>query len=373
MMQFTPLSPSPSVAPRAQLCWDIFCQVIDNFGDVGVCWRTATELVERGQTVRLWMDDSSALQWMAPLPWPERLSIHPWPAQAGDVPTLVGDVVVEAFGCEIPAPFVQAIARKAQQGQPPAWINLEYLSAEEYVERCHRLPSRLMSGPAAGLTRWFFYPGFTAATGSLIREKNLAERQQRFTQGRDAWRKANGIEAANCAISLFCYEPVALPQLLAQLQTHTTLHAQLLVTPGRAAAAMRAQSLHDTVKTVYLEPCPQPQFDEMLWASDLNLVRGEDSLVRAIWAGQPLVWHIYPQQDNAHHDKLNAFLDWLQAPDSLRRFHHAWNGMAPPETLPLITPEILQQWQQCAQAARARLTAQTELIEQLQAFVAEKS
>ncbi len=372
-MKFTPLAPASSVAPSTQHSWDVLCQVIDNFGDVGVCWRTATELVARGQTVRLWMDDASALQWMAPLPWPEGLSVHPWPAQTDDVPASVGDVVIEAFGCEIPASFVQAIARKAQQGQPPVWINLEYLSAEEYVEHCHRLPSRLMSGPAAGLTRWFFYPGFTAATGSLIREKNLVERQQRFVHERDAWRKAKAIEPTDCAISLFCYEPPALPQLLVQLQTHTVLHAQLLVTPGRAAAAMRAQSLPGTIKTVYLEPCPQPQFDEMLWASDLNLVRGEDSLVRAIWAGQPMVWHIYPQQDNAHHDKLNAFLDWLQAPDSLRRFHHAWNGMAPPGTLPLITPEILQQWQQCVQAARGRLTAQTELIEQLQAFVAEKS
>ena len=109
----------------------------------------------------------------------------------------------------------------------------------------------------------------------------------------------------------------------------------------------------------------------MLWACDLNLVRGEDSLVRALWAGQPLVWHIYPQHDDAHHDKLHAFLDWLQAPASLRAFHHAWNGMAPASTLPAITPALLRQWQDCALAARA-LLQQTPLIEQLQAFVTEK-
>ena len=123
----------------------------------------------------------------------------------------------------------------------------------------------------------------------------------------------------------------------------------------------------------YLQPCPQPQFDEMLWACDLNLVRGEDSLVRAIWAGQPFVWHIYPQHDNAHHDKLNAFLDWLGAPESLVRFHHAWNGMTAPQTLPLLSREMLAEWALCVRAAREKLALQTNLIEQLQAFVAEKS
>jgi uncharacterized repeat protein (TIGR03837 family) len=127
------------------------------------------------------------------------------------------------------------------------------------------------------------------------------------------------------------------------------------------------------MQPVYLPARPQARFDEMLWACDLNLVRGEDSLVRALWAGQPMVWQIYPQHDNAHHDKLNAFLDWLQAPDSLRRFHHTWNGMTAPQTLPLLNREMLDEWACCIRAARARLMEQTELIEQLQAFVAEKS
>ena len=144
MLDFLPLSATALAESAPSLNWDIFCQVIDNFGDVGVCWRTAAELVERGQTVRLWMDDASALQWMAPPPWPQsleqRLSVHTWPEQAADIPTQMGDVVIEAFGCEIPASFVRAIADKSAQGKPPVWINLEYLSAEDYVERCHRLP-----------------------------------------------------------------------------------------------------------------------------------------------------------------------------------------------------------------------------------------
>ncbi|WP_370678792.1 elongation factor P maturation arginine rhamnosyltransferase EarP [Comamonas sp. GB3 AK4-5] len=376
-----PLEAHDSVAaPRRS--WDIFCQVIDNFGDVGVCWRAAAELVARGQTVRLWMDDASALQWMAPTPHPAGLTVHAWPTQLGDALTDigagVGDVVVEAFGCEIPAPFVQAIADRAAAGQAPVWINLEYLSAEDYVARCHRLPSRLMSGPAAGLTRWFFYPGFTADTGGLLAEQDLPTRQAAFD--RAGWRTARGLQAGDYAISLFCYEPPALAELLAQLQPgpHSAeWQPRLLLTPGRATAAvdaaMQAQPDFKNIASHVLSICPQPQFDEMLWACDLNLVRGEDSLVRALWAGQPMVWHIYPQHDNAHHAKLNAFLDWLQAPGSLRSFHHAWNGMAAPSTLPLLTPQLLREWQACMLAARQRLRAQTGLIGQLLQFVAEKS
>lgn len=370
MLDFSPLQDAPSVTQHPDLTWDIFCQVIDNFGDVGVCWRTASELVARGQQVRLWMDDTSALQWMAPQPWPQGLSVHAWPTRAADIPVTTGDVIVEAFGCEIPQPFVTAVAHQSAQSQAPVWINLEYLSAEDYVERCHRLPSRIMSGPAAGLTRWFFYPGFTDATGALVRERNLGQRQQRFAAERQQWRAAQGAQADECVVSLFCYEPPALPQLLEQL---SSLKARLLVTPGRAAAAI--QPLPEALKPnlQYLQPCPQAQFDEMLWACDLNLVRGEDSLVRAIWAGQPFVWHIYPQHDNAHHNKLNAFLDWLAAPESLRLFHHAWNGMTAPQTLPLLNQEMLAEWALCVQAARERLSFQSDLIEQLQAFVAEKS
>jgi hypothetical protein len=39
------------------------------------------------------------------------------------------------------------------------------------------------------------------------------------------------------------------------------------------------------------------------------LVRGEDSFVRAQFAGKPFIWDIYPQDIDAHLKKLDAFLD----------------------------------------------------------------
>ena len=77
---------------------------------------------------------------------------------------------------------------------------------------------------------------------------------------------------------------------------------------------------------------PQARYDELLWACDLNFVRGEDSLVRAQWAARPLVWQPYAQDDGAHQHKLQAFLDRYctglapAAAAALSEFWRCWNG-----------------------------------------------
>ncbi|MBP8161560.1 MAG: elongation factor P maturation arginine rhamnosyltransferase EarP, partial [Ottowia sp.] len=359
-------------------------------GDLGVCWRLSCDLGARGQQVRLWVDDASALQWMAPgalqgevpdvrvLPWTQPID----PALLASLPA--SNVWVEAFGCEIAPEFIAACACPSSAGgrfdstSMPTWINLEYLSAEPWVERMHALPSPVQHGPAAGRTKWFFYPGFTPHTGGLLREQDLAARQQAFDGA--AWLQAQGIDARGERIaSLFCYEPPPLGALLRQLDTATT-PTHLLVTAGRAARAVarcledendlqRLSGQREQLSLSYLPHLTQRAYDELLWACDVNFVRGEDSLVRALWAGAPLVWHIYPQpEDDAHHAKLGAFLDWLQAPASLRRFHHVWNGIeAGP--LPEIDPPG---WRACVQAARQRLLEQPDLGTQLIGFVAQK-
>ena len=348
---------------------DIFCTVIDNHGDLGVSWRLTRQLRDAGQRVRLWVDDASALSWMAPTAAQEPgIEVKAW-AQASEATTLAAlppaDVWVEAFGCEIPEAFVaHAVASRPQQ---PAWINLEYLSAEDWVPRMHGLPSPVMSGPAKGWTKRFFYPGFTPDTGGLLREADLLQRQQAFD--RTAWRQRHApqLQPGGRLISLFCYEPAALPQLLQQL-VGTPDH--LLVTPGRPLAAVQ-QALAGMPQHPSWSALPytdQNGFDEMLWACDLNFVRGEDSLVRALWAGQPFAWHIYPQDDNAHHAKLEAFLDWMQAPESLRRVHRVWNDIET-EALIALDSQTLHDWAHCFEVARSRLVTQDDLLKQLQPFI----
>ena len=311
----------------------------------------------------------------------------------------IGDVVVEAFGCELPEAFQALMA----QGRLPIWVNLEYLSAEGYVARSHGLASPVMSGPARGLTKWFFFPGFTPDTGGLLREPDLLDvptnsasesltdntpRNVTASQTRQAqfdhavWLNAlpldRPIAAHERLISLFCYEPAALPDLLTQL-SQADAPTRLLVTQGRPSAAVAAatQALHmpsSGTGPLHISQLPylsQTDFDHLLWACDFNLVRGEDSLVRALWAGQPFAWHIYPQDDLAHHDKLHAFEAALDMPADLRKFHAVWNGL---ETgpLPALSRTAIDDWRVWGHQTLERLLAQTDLTSQLLSFVAQK-
>jgi uncharacterized repeat protein (TIGR03837 family) len=384
------------------LRWDIFCRVIDNHGDLGVCWRLCADLAQRGHVVRLWVDDASALAWMAPQGC-AGITVHAWPddavlqALAQDTTFNIGDVVVEAFGCELPEAFQALMA----QGRLPVWVNLEYLSAEGYVARSHGLASPVMSGPARGMTKWFFFPGFTPDTGGLLREPDLLEaptatttprggtpstvttsqtRQSKFD--RAAWLAAlpldKPIAANEQLISLFCYEPAALPDLLKQL-SQGDAPTRLLVAQGRPSAAVAAatHAWHmpsSGTGLLHISQLPylsQTDFDQLLWACDFNLVRGEDSLVRALWAGQPFAWHIYPQDDLAHHDKLHAFEAALDMPADLRKFHAVWNGL---ETgpLPALSRTAIDHWHAWGHQTQQRLLAQTDLTSQLLSLVAQK-
>ncbi len=348
--------------------WDLFCRVVDNHGDIGVCWRLATDLAARGEHVRLWLDDASALCWMAPV-GAVRVAVLPWPA--GDAGVAPGDAVIEAFGCELPEWFVR---RMAAALPAPVWINLEYLSAESFVELSHRLPSPQPSGTGAGLRKWFFYPGFTARTGGLIRERDLDARQQAFDAA--AWLAAHGAAAVagERVVSLFCYEQPSLQTLLDELAQRPTL---LLACFGHAALQLREllgpALRRGAMRAAVLPALPQRDYDHLLWASDVNFVRGEDSFVRAQWAGKPFVWQIYPQHDGAHIDKLDAFLArFLTGADvglaaDLSGFWHGWNS--PMSRLPPMPP--LQQWHRHCADWRTRLRAERDLTTQLLGFVAE--
>ena len=363
--------------------WDIFCRVIDNYGDIGVCWRLAADLARRGAQVRLWVDDASALAWMAPEAlagdWPG-VHVLPW-AMASDSGLLASlepaDVWIEAFGCEIPLPFLShGLARPRVAGTPAVWINLEYLSAESFAERSHGLASPVMQGIARGHTKYFFYPGFTPASGGLLREPDLGSRQADFD--RSAWLAAQGVHwQGERLVSLFCYEPTTLPALLTQWRQEPQ-PTRLLVTPGCAVAAVRgamsaiglATSADDALHIDELAPMRQTDFDHLLWACDLNLVRGEDSVVRALWAGKPFLWNIYPQHDGAHHAKLQAFLDVLGAPASLRQAHLVWNDIVD-TPLPLLS-DALAPWAAWTLRTREQLCAQDDLVTRLANFVASK-
>jgi uncharacterized repeat protein (TIGR03837 family) len=340
-----------TVMPQRAQRWDVFCTVIDNFGDVGVCWRLARQLAgEHGLNVRLFVDALPALARLAPsidaardVQRVDDVDVRRWagPQRATAIAD-PGEAVIEAFGCGLPEPYLSAMSARARQ---PVWVNLEYLSAEGWIEGCHGLASR---HPRLPLTRHFFFPGFTVASGGLLRERELFARRDAFLADASAqgelWRRI-GVRAPDPKtriVSLFCYPKAPVASLLsAWADGHEPILA--LVPDGVAASAIDAwsdgairgagQQMRRRALTLACIPfLSQEDYDRLLWRCDLNFVRGEDSFVRAQWAARPLVWQPYPQSENAHRLKLEAFLDRYterlvaDAAQALRAFALSWNG-----------------------------------------------
>jgi len=337
--------------PRQAQRWDVFCSVVDNYGDAGVCWRLARQLVaEHRLEVRLFVDAQPALSRLAPAvdasldaQIVEGVRVCRWAgAQAEARISEVADVVIEAFGCGLPQAYLATMAARSRQ---PAWINLEHLSAEGWIEDCHGLPSR---HPTLPLTRHFFFPGFTTASGGLLREDDLFTRRDAFQADAGAqasfWRSLRIAkpEPGVCVVSVFCYANAPLPSLL-ETWSRSEPPILCLVPEGVAAASLDAwssgvlatvgqQHRLGRVAVARVPFLDQEDYDRLLWSCHLNFVRGEDSFVRAQWAARPLVWQPYVQREDAHRLKLDAFLGRYaagmgdEAAQSLSTFSHAWIG-----------------------------------------------
>lgn len=355
---------------------DVFCTVIDNFGDIGICWRLSRQMVaEHGIAVTLWVDDLTSFQRICPEVDPRLVQqqqqgvlVRLWQK---DFPVLAAeefpDLLIEALACTVPPSY---LTQFSAQRPNAIWLNLEYLSAEDWVHGCHALAS---PQPGISLAKYFFFPGFTPQTGGLLREKGIVEALQLFSVDVAAqqrfWQATGVVDAMDYSlkISLFCYHQQAIAAFVQQLQQQAT-SILLLVPEGVVAEQLRAlwpDLLTDNavtlglVKIQILQFLPQPQYDYLLAACDINFVRGEDSVIRAHWAGKPMIWQIYRQQDQAHQIKLQAFLDKYlhhapaQLAKLLRQLHLCWDLEQPlAELLPLLIENIQEiseyqrQWQQ---------------------------
>jgi len=373
--------------------WDVFCRVIDNFGDVGVCWRLARQLVaEHGIEVRLFVDAPAALARIEPTldatrndQLVEGVRVQRWggPRQERSVAD-PGAVVVEGFGCGLPEPYLAAMTGQHPQ---PVWINLEYLSAETWIEGCHGLASR---HPRLPLTRHFFFPGFTSSSGGLLRERDLFERRDAFRTDMGAqerlWRVLGVTEPEPTTLvaSLFCYPNAPLASLLGAW-SEGDQPVLCLVPEGIAASALGewaggappspgTQATHGRLTLASIPFLSQQDYDRLLWQCDVNFVRGEDSFVRAQWAARPFIWQPYPQADNAHRLKLDAFLDRYTeglaagATTALRAFSSSWSNDSDAGAYWSALEHVRSELSGHAQAWAGRFAALPDLAENLVKF-----
>jgi hypothetical protein len=406
---------------------DIFCNVVDNYGDIGVSWRLARQLAnEFGIKVRLWVDDLHSFARLCPQAdaaletqhcrgvevrlWSDvSFTLRYLRANGAEETIQSAKLVIEAFACKLPEVYLNAMALHES-----VWINLEYLSAEDWVEGCHKLPS-----PRPPLTRYFFFPGFTKKTGGLLLERDLLARRDAFlsngvvkggapcdeyampvslspnslpvgereivslreshlSAAQQAFWQSIGMDAppaGTLKISLFAYENTALAGLLDAWENGVK-KVLCLVPQGRILPQVRAYFadampgnaplpytgegqgervyyVRGNLQVRVLPFVEQERYDELLWACDINFVRGEDSCVRAQWAGKPFVWQVYPQHDEVHWHKLHAFLKLYaaelepQAAQAMRALWEVWNGGEGP---------VAQVWHEFS-AVRAELGA----------------
>lgn len=389
---------------------DLYCRVVDNFGDAGICWRLARQLRDEHRArVRLIIDKpgyieklenlgarrdtplaSDRLNAMTALFEIAGVPIFDWqaPPPIDDLP----QVVIAAFQCELPAALRERVA--ASQS---LWINLDYLSAEPWVDDVHGRPSHKGDGGV----EWFFLPGFTARSGGLIREHSVALNREHgetsigehgaaspraLARGtvagldRPAWWTPPRNQALS--VSLFCYGGQPLGELLQCWRRADATPVDLWVTAGCDLADVRRQlglapdSIRAQIGPLQVRLLPwlaQSEYDRLLASCDLNFVRGEDSWIRAIWAGKPFIWRPYPQEDGAHRIKLDAFVDRLgphfEAAQTtlIREFMHAWTagqgcGRLWPKWLEL-TESMKPGFAQFRQALRAQPDLACRLIQ----------
>lgn len=353
----------------------IFCRIIDNFGDAGVTLRLARRFMQSRVPAHLISDRLDVLAKLLPALDPtlptqtiDGLRVTDWDAFAA-APETPADLTLETFGCRLPEHFEERMAATP----PKLTLNLDYLSAEDWVESCHKVWGL---HPALPIRKLWYFPGFTDRTGGVMREPDYEDRRLAFD--REAFLLSLGFEHPERPLLYFFLYPVndtdAWAKALSLLPPVNVLLAPGEGTENLARELSRLPHGHDVRFAPFVA---QTEFDRFLWAADGVVIRGEDSFVRAQLAGVPLFWATYPTEDKAHEIKFEAWAgrvnDLLQN-DSVAEalaVNRAWlEGKAGPQaladwvrSLPTLRPAWAP-WQ-------ASLMNRTELVDGILAVYAE--
>lgn len=314
---------------------DMFCRVIDNYGDAGVSWRLAKSLAaEYDWAVRLIIDDAAVLSVIVPsavsetsesqsgrvvvCDWLENdpsRPFEPWNGKATDV-------VIELFSCRLPEVYEASIAQRVES-RPCAVFALDYLTAEKYAEEGNGLPS---PHPRYGYDKTFLFPGFSEKTSGINRERGLEKTMNpaRKNEVRKRLFEAFGAQLDHPFTLYFFTYPEMPVQEFARMLAADPRPVQILAAPGKASETLKKaldQAKASHVRFVQAPMVPQDVFDDVLLACDAALIRGEDSVLRAQLAGVPMIWTLYPQTEDTHLTKLAAFAEfYTQAlPETARK------------------------------------------------------
>lgn len=315
----------------------ILCRVVDHFGDAGVCLRLARGLMNRGHSVALVADRRELVDRMLPggcpglrlLDWPHDDHWGPLVASLGPI-----DRVVEAFQVGVPQALLQALAA---QHPPAQHYLLDYLATEPWADALQGLPAPDPQNPQ--LSRTWLAPSFSATGPGLVGgawclatpEERLAMRRQLLARAGHA-----DLDPRSAFLVLgFGYPDAPWAEFSAALK------AQGLPAGRSELVLWRPEGLELT----------QAEFDVALQATDLNIVRGEDSFVAAHRAAATpwaplMIWMPYRQAETAHRHKLAGWAQQVLAHPALERLEQmqwAFNQL-PPSDDESAPPELSRAW-----------------------------
>lgn len=279
---------------------DIFCQVIDNYGDVGVAYRLAREFkrVYPNKKLRFVINQIEELNLIRKS---EDIEIILYK----DISKIENsaDLIIESFGCEIPKEYMDKALKNVK-----LIINLEYFSAEKWVDDFHLQESFL----GGNLKKYFFIPGLSEKSGGILLDNEFLERKKKVEANKEYYLEKFGIKEKYDLIgSVFSYEKNfdSLIEELKKLNKKVILLILSEKTQKNFIKYFDNGNNYDKIKFVKLPFFTYDKYEELLALCDFNLVRGEDSFVRALLLGKPFLWHIYPQDENTHIKKLESFLE----------------------------------------------------------------
>ncbi len=267
--------------------WHIFAKVIDNYGDMSIAWRLASGLVDYGQKVTLFIEKKEDIEPILKLQKNISFNVKSFNEASAEIDNV--NNIISVFDVPLPPGYLDNIQH------PSNLFIYEYLSAENWVKDFHMKPSLTEN---SFINKRYFYPGFNDKTGGLLRERDYF-----YQESEDL---AKCIEQdSHFQASFFYY-------------SHTSYESIELIKKlkpdCKALILDELIEFKDLKNETWVEGFKMMAFadyDRLLQSSNLNFVRGEDSLTRAIFSGRPFIWQPYVQENNHHLVKLEAFINYF--------------------------------------------------------------
>lgn len=358
----------------------VLCKVVDNFGDIGVVFRLCRALSElkKNLEIRLVVSNldsfakiSKGIDSTKTFQEFRGWKVFDWNDNAlckKEFSKNPPEFILECFQCGRPE-WLEELLFSPQFNLNVQIVNVEYLTAESWADDFHLLKSGTRS---AKIKKINFMPGFTKKTGGLILDKNfmccLSEKKFALNLVKQNLDKKILSEDFSDSFKILIFSYPKNFDFLASAIKEFSFFKKIIVFVASGAGADSAKISLKKFKVdfVCLPFMQQEVWDAFLSLMDFSFVRGEDSFSRCCLLGNPFIWNIYPQEEEFHIIKLNAFLQKIKIPQ-IEKFSFLYNrnfkASCCPESL-----EILEEKKLPSELEKINSEMKTEILSLLKNY-----